>query len=179
MREIELGKYRKARVWRGELPPSHLRADSKLFETLSASLPTLKEQMGALEVLVPLGPRFMYGLIGGELRPGSDNELRIEIAVSKGNGTLFQNPLCGSLDQARIGLPSEYAKAVLSGIALAKEHGGIIAGQLAITHAAFGEIGSCEAVFKHLAAGLMRLLTFKSSEPSQQELINLFPQTFN
>lgn len=63
----------------------------------------------------------MYGLIGGELRPGSDNELRAAVAVSKGSSTLFENPLCGSLDQARVGALSEYAKAVLSGVTLVKE----------------------------------------------------------
>lgn len=49
MREIELGRYRKARVWLGELPLGQIGVHDRLSQLLSAELSVRKElKVGAL-----------------------------------------------------------------------------------------------------------------------------------
>ena len=79
-----------------------------------------------------------------------------------------------------MGLPAEYAQAVLAGVNLAKDElSALTAGKLSINCAAHGAIGSCEALYKHHAAILVKLFNAASVEPSEDELVKLFPATFS
>ena len=81
-------------------------------------------------------------------------------------------------DRIRIGLPAEYCEAVKEGIRLAEKQVVIAPGQLVIGYATYGEIGSCPAVFKHLAAVLLKLINIRKHDPTDGEIISLFPQSF-
>jgi hypothetical protein len=178
MIDLDLGKHRKARVWLDELPATQVPAGrivTRVFR--SAKLGPTRSKTGALEVFIPLGARFMYGLLGGRFQPSAGNELRLEISV--GRGDLMEDTLSVALDHARVGLSDDYAVAVAAGVRLAAERSGPVAGEFSVSHAAFGEIGSSEAVFKHLAASLSSLLTTHASEWSAAQLLHLFPEVFD
>ena len=181
MKTLELGKHRRARVWIGELPDTACPSVKILTHTIAADR---KSQHGlrlaAIEVFVPLGPRSMYGLLGGQWKPDATGQLSVDVSVSAANERLFADSLAMKGDEVRVGLPAEYAKAVLAGVDMAKiELNEFMAGKLSINCAAHGAIGSCYAVYKHLATILVKLLNAASDEPSDDELVKLFPSTFS
>jgi hypothetical protein len=63
---LELGKHRPANLWLQDLPPARFESDQVLeFSISAAGTPLKTKRQGALEVVVPIGPRAMYGLLGG------------------------------------------------------------------------------------------------------------------
>jgi hypothetical protein len=182
VRTLELGKDRRARVWLGELPDAACPTVRTLTHTIAAGRESQNfVELAAIEVFVPLGPRSMYGLLGGQMKPNAaSNNLRISVSVSAANERLLADSLAMRGDVVRVGLPAEYAQAVLAGVNLAKgELNALNAGRLSINRAAHGAIASCEAVYKHLAAILVKLFNAVSLEPSDDELVKLFPPTFS
>lgn len=137
-------------------------------------------RLAAVEVFVPLGPRSMYGLLGGKFKPDATGHLSIDVSVAAANERLLADNLAMKGDEVRVGLPAEYAQAVLAGVSLAKGDLNVLAaGRLSINCAAHSAIGSCAAVYKHLAAILVKLLNSAIVEPSDDELVELFPPSFS
>ncbi|MBI3867777.1 MAG: hypothetical protein HY299_04525 [Verrucomicrobia bacterium] len=111
--------------------------------------------------------------------PGTTGQLSIDVSIAAANGSLFADNLAGKGDEVRVGLPAEYAQAVLAGVNLVKgELNTLPAGKLTINCAAHGAIGSCEAVYKHLAVILIKLFNAADAELSDEDLVKLFPSTF-
>lgn len=77
-------------------------------------------KQAAIEVVVPLGGRSMYGFLGGEFQPASPDRLHVSVCVASSRGKVFANNVAGAVDEARVGLPAEYSDAVFDGIPLAK-----------------------------------------------------------
>lgn len=180
MRLVDLGKHRRARLWIGDLPDAACQSVNAVKHSISASR-NIQEglRLAAIEVLVPLGGRAMYGLLGGEFRPDSTNRLDVDVFVASA-GPPFAGNLATKIDKVRVGLPAEYVEGVLDGVALAKgELDRLAAGKLLLNCAAHGEIGSCEVVFKHLALALVKLFNREGQALSDEELISLFPSTFS
>jgi len=180
MKNLALGKHRQARVWIGELPNAACSSIEILNHSVAAKSRSQTElTLVAIEVYVPLGPRSMYGLLGGEWQPDQSNQFSVEISVSAANERLFTDNLAKRGDEVRVGLPAEYAKAVVTGVDVAKDELSMLpSGKLSINRAAHGAIGSCEAVYKHLAAVLVKLINFSEMERSDESLVKLFPATF-
>lgn len=178
MKQFDLGKYRKARVWLNELPD----IDHSANVTQEAIKPMIhlpeRTKKAAVEVFVPLGPRSMYGLLGGEFKSSTNQGFEITIIANTVDGKLLHASLAGVSEQVRVGLPKEYYKAVKEGVSVAQKIGGTISGELVINCAAYGELGSCPAVFKHLATVLMRLFKTREYIPSDEEIVSFFPHTF-
>ena len=180
MRTLELGKHRQARFWIGEHPDVACPSVKTLTHTIAADRESQNGlRLAAIEVFVHLGPRTMYGLLGGQWKPDATGQLSIEVNISAANERLLADSLALKGDEVRVGLPAEYAKAVLVGVDAAKKEMNVLtAGKLSINCAAHGAIGSCEAVYTHLAAMLVKLFNAGSLEPSDDELAKLFPPTF-
>lgn len=178
MKEFNLGKHRKARVWLNELPDISHSSGAAQEVIMPTTEPSMQAKKAAVEVFVPLGPRSMYGLLGGKFEPSTVGELKVTIVSNAANGKLLPTSLAGVSDQVRIGLPKEYHEAVKEGVRLAQKEGVTISGELVIDYAANGEIGSCFAVFKHLAAVLVKLFDTQGHNPIDEEIISFFPQTF-
>src|SRR6266496_3738007 len=73
---LQLAQHRKARVWLTELPdarvnPSNVREHS--VQTGHAVFEGMRR--AAIEILIPRGPRGLYGLLGAELRPSRSKAL--------------------------------------------------------------------------------------------------------
>ncbi|NJK91118.1 MAG: hypothetical protein HC904_04360 [Blastochloris sp.] len=174
MRRVDLGKYRKARIWLNELPDASCPTGVTQEISVSAKGESVMAKRAAVEVFVPLGPRSMYGLLGGEFTPSTTGQLNVTIISSAANGKSLSESLASSSDQVRVGLPREYCEAVKEGIRLAQAELSPASGELVINYAAHGEIGSCAAVFKHLAAVLVRLVNSKSLNLTDDEIASFF-----
>jgi hypothetical protein len=76
------------------------------------------------------------------------------------------------------GSPAEYAKGVLAGVDLAQSELIILpAGKLTINCAAHGAVGSCEVGYEHLTGILIKLFNAGAADPSDEDLVKLFPST--
>jgi hypothetical protein len=178
MRELAFGKFRKARVWLNELPDAGCPPGPSEEMVFSASGGMTSARKAAVELFVPLGPRWLYGLLGGDFQPDPTGELKVTIRLPARNHKTFSSSLAKSLDEVHVGLNEEYSEAVKQGISLAQQDMESAPGNLFISHSAHGEIGSSTSVFKHLAIVLMRLINAPVESLTDERLISFFPQTF-
>lgn len=173
IKTIELGNYRKVRIWTGELPKAAYKGMETLTHEVAAeATPTVGPQLAALEFLAVFGSRHLYGLIGGEFDPRPTSRLRLDFVVSSNSEMLFDDCLARKLDEVRVGLPKEYSGAVVAGADLASSGiARLAAGKLTINRAAHGAVGSCNLVYENLTFLLIRL--FNAIEPSRDDLERL------
>jgi hypothetical protein len=182
MRTPSIGAFRQARVWIGELPDAIYPPVDTLTHVVAAGRLPIRNglTLATVEVFVPLGGRALYGLLGGRLKPTKGSHLSVQLSVSAPNEHSFPDSLAEKVDDVRVGLPAEYVQGVFDGIDLAKgELNTVAAGKLFIDCAAHGAIGSSSAIFKHLAAVLVKLFNIAQAESSDEELAKLFPSTFS
>jgi len=177
MRVLELGRYRRARVWIDEAPDAVYRPVEILSHKIPAEKALAVAKLAAVELFVPAGPRAQYGLLGGHLQPDATGELIVEVGVSSSHERLFPDNLALQEDEVRVGFPAEYTPAIVPGLELAKTQlGGLAAGKLSIDCAAHA---SNVTVFKHLTATLVKLLHTASADTADEELLKLFPETLS
>ena len=121
MKLLNLGKHRQARVWLGELPNATYPSVKTLTHTIAAGRESKTGlRLAAIEVYVPLGPRSMYGLLGGQLEPTAVGHLSIDVSIAGANERLLSDSLAMKGDEVRVGLPAQYFRAVLAGVDLAR-----------------------------------------------------------
>lgn len=166
MRRIQLNAFACARVWDGELPDA-LYSGESLSRHLGPSSTVAPMHLAALEVYVPRGPMAEYALLGGKFRPDDSGCLRLALLTTETSNKSFES-LAAGVDEVKVGLPGEYAAAVMEGLA-AKDS--IPSGVLEISHAAHGLVGSNAIVFKRVASLLFELLC--GPQPTDEEMRDL------
>jgi len=171
---LQLAQHRKARIWLTELPDARVNPSDVSERSVQGVKPvTDGTHRAAIEILIPRGPRALYGLLGAELRPSKSGALVIRVVKSCTDGPPFPNSIALSSDDTRIGLPDEFSQAVVEGASnqIAKI-GGLGSGELVFDHAAHGLVGSAPIVFKWLAICLVQF--FREGESiSQQQIANI------
>jgi len=171
---LQLAQHRKARVWFNELPDARVVPSNFAEHSVEGGKALCEDvRRAAVEVLIPRGPRALYGLLGAELRPNQSGALVIRVAISRNGGAPFPDSIALSSDEARVGLPDEFSNAVVEGVTnqIAKM-AGLGSGELVFDRAAYGSVGSAPIVFKWLAACLVQLLR-KGDCVSQQEVVEI------
>jgi hypothetical protein len=174
MKTFDLEKFKRARVWLNDLPPCEY-ASSKVLTHIFPASNSRKANVhrAAIEILVPLGPRSMYALIGGEYSPDNSNALEVELAISD-DGPIFSDSLASSGDVVKIGLPSEYAQGVFKGLSIGcTDLNWIGAGKLRITCSAHGVMWSNEAIYSQVASILIKLINSVQSDMSDAAIMKL------
>lgn len=159
---IDLDLQRKACVWFNESPELLY----PVVEVMNQDLATGLEQNShrkqvALELLIPVGAKMSYGLLGVEFILNSSEKLLIELWISTENERIFEKSIANKLDTIRIGLPLEYSQSVIEGIKISLDENLISnlgSGILRINQAAHGEISSSNKFFKRISMILMQLL---------------------
>lgn len=158
MREICFG-FSRARVWWNEpcglsmAPLETLTAT----ETAAAAGGNHRVARVTLELFVPLGGHFLYGLLGAQLEPDASSELLIRVPTSSMDGRAYSDSLAAAVDDVRAGLPAEYGGSVLG--ALREQAPTLLpGGKLAVTEAAHGVVGSSGSMFCRLAGLVCRLI---------------------
>src|SRR6185312_7521099 len=174
MFELQLTQQRKARIWLNELPDARTKFPVIGERSMDSGKRVIAGvRRAALEVLIPRGPRALYGLLGAELKPNRSDELIVRVLTSCDDSTPFSNSMALSSDEARVGLPEEYSNAVIEGAtSQIIKIGGLGPGELEFGCAVHGLVGSAPIVFKWLASCLVQLL-WKAESISQQELTEI------
>jgi hypothetical protein len=171
MIDLNLDRYKKARVWVGELPKLSydvLQVEQRRLEAEGSILAEVR--CAAVELLIPTGPRSLYGALGAMVTPGACGQLLVQVAISPLDGELVASALTGRMDEVHIGLPQEYAGAVLEGAVNTEEIHLLGPGILRFNHAAHGEVSSAQVIFRRLARTVVRLLCLDTEAVSEEEL---------
>jgi hypothetical protein len=166
-----LERYKRARVWVGELPNLSydvLQVEERRLEAEGAMLAAVR--CAAVELLIPTGPRSLYGALGAMFSPGAGGQLLVQVATSPLDGELVASALTGRLDAVHIGLPEWYAGAVLEGAVSTEEIHLLGPGILRFDHAAHGEVSSAQVIFRRLVRTVVRLLCLDMEAVSEEEL---------
>lgn len=175
MRQFNLSKYRKICVWLGGLPNATFPSDVKKEVNFKANNQEGIELKLALEVMVPLGARSMYGLLGGEFFPSSDGVFTVLISSGSNNEKEFTSSLVYPEEKVWAGLPVEYCRGVKEGLILAQKKGQIPSGKFIINCAAYSEISSCEFIFQHITLMALKIISLNRLDLTDQEIISIFP----
>ena len=178
MTALNLSKNRRVRLWLDEDLPCEFAETAQLrTEIQSAAASTSVVTAVALELFVPEGGRFSYAMLGARFS-GAGTGGKVEIAVNVADaGLRYPSALSGDLDEVRIGLPREYAAAVLEESKRAVlEKGTLPAGRLVVSCAAHGRVGSNRATFRRLASIIAQSLGLWPRETRTAAIVRLLEQ---
>lgn len=177
MQTINLDFHSRARVWLKDKPhiiyPAldiiTLDMITKDMQTGLAYKPDRRQT--ALEIIIPVGPRVCYGLLGAEFIPNNFGKLSVEVRVSTENESIFPSSIADEFDTVKIGLPEEYSQSVIDGIVNSLNNQIIQtlgSGVIKIEQAAHGEISSSKKMFRNIAATVIQLLLLDQVSPQEE-----------
>ncbi len=127
-------------------------------------------QRAAMEIFLPHGGFAGYGLLGAEFVPDHSQYLTIQVATGATSVRQVNWALAALVDDVRVGLPDEYADAVLKGAGGQELLSG---GVLRFAWAAHGMVGSSPMIFLRLATAVVRLISQNATLLSDEELAAL------
>ncbi len=175
---IEVKSRFEARLWLDEAPPVPRTAGRLVLErsfAISGPARLRSSHLIAIEVFIPLGARFSYGLLGAAFDPG-ETTLTANAVVTDHPQETWESSLAHPLDLIRIGIPEWATTAILDSISDfdAEQLGG---GRLSFNWGAYGEIGSSVSVFARLTKAITQVLTMR--EPAVETAFqSLLTQVF-
>ncbi|MBD2500495.1 hypothetical protein [Anabaena azotica] len=171
MQTIDLGLQGKARIWQDEpfVFPGNYRpiyypiVEERIETTLNDTKTGILSQTEVMiEILAPLGARFLYGCLGAMFMPNNSGKLVLTVCISTESEPQLDNSLASSLDVVRNGIIEEYASSIFEGAKLKLQENGISnifgSGEVYFRWGAFGEIGSSIAFFHDLAYAVIQLM---------------------
>ena len=124
--------------------------------------------MAAVEVSVPHGAFWSYALLGAELMPADVDGLDVVVSVC-GTGASFRSSLAPTSTEIQLGMPGEYASAVIAGVLREGEDGGAPTGaSLRFRWAAHHPVGSSRSIFQAAGEIVARLLLMPLPASEQQ-----------
>lgn len=177
MQTINLDFHSRARVWLKDKP----RIIYPALDIITLDMITKDMQTGlaykpdrrqtALEIIIPVGPRVCYGLLGAEFIPNNFGKLSVEVRVSTENESIFPSSIADEFDTVKIGLPEEYSQSVIDGIVNSLNNQIIQtlgSGVIKIEQAAHGEISSSKKMFRNIAATVIQLLLLDQVSPQEE-----------
>lgn len=160
MKSFNLTKERKARVWLGEFLPSFQTNESSLTEVVkcSGSLYPLHTTV-AVELFIPAGGRFFYGLLGIQTFGKETQKTSVEIAnFPHRRGSEITDSLAGALDTVVPWIDNEYHAAILAGASTAAGKYAALPERIQIYSGRQGLIGSSQELFHRLGSICVTLL---------------------
>lgn len=149
----------KARVWVGSLPAW----DYPITAELERSYATPARQSTssgcvAIELLLPRGPRALYGGLGAEFTADHSGILDVRLGLAQDRGYSLAGSLAGRLDSTHVGLIAEYADGVFQGVVDTDAPEALGAGTLRFARGVHGDIGSSAHLFRIMSRILLRVL---------------------
>jgi hypothetical protein len=172
---LALSHEKRARIW-FDRPEEYVAQPSSMrtIRVLPKARLEVQRKTVVVEMFVPGGGRFGYGLLGATIVDDGQigDRIAVEIPVTGSSGPVFRGSLAGKLDVVRWGLPVEYAEAVAVG---AQEFllacGAPTLGAIQFAWAAHAFVGSSSHWFRRLAALVTRLL-ITPDEASLKDLLD-------
>lgn len=167
MGTLQLTKFAKARISRQPALAVGFTAECVLTRDMPANDLARPKCFVGVEALVPRGSRADYGMLGVAFDPDHSGQLRVTAGYCNPQGERWRESLAATIDDVRIGLPKEYAEAVLEGLL-----GGLRqppSGSLTVEEAAHGLVGSRSAFFRNLALAAGELMFLDESDDALAE----------
>jgi len=171
MKALDLGLTGKARIWQDE--PLCFPGDSRpvfypvIYERIvnildNAKIGLISQRKVMIEILTPLGGRFLYGCLGAIFERNNSGKLVLKVSISTESERQLNTSLASSLDIVRVGITEEYAPSIIEGARLKLQESGVReifgSGEISFSLGAFGEIGSSKAFFHDLAYGVIEVI---------------------
>lgn len=167
VRTLNLGAYRRAKVWLNTMPGPFNGSKQPEAETQTST----RIAQAAVEMLLPTGGVVYYGLIGGRLFPSVEPRLRLEIQTPEGDGLPYASDLAFDYENARVGIPLEYREAISDGFNWAVENSCLnLSGTLCVYFGVNGDTGSSIVFYRYLSAVLVRLFTLTGTDATDDEI---------
>jgi hypothetical protein len=171
---FQLTPFRRANVWIDEAPPTEYVASSIVRTVvMPRTAIDIERTIACVEVNFFHGARSSYALLGAELIEAESDGFEVCVSVN-GDGPLFGRALARGLDEVRIGLPSEYAQAVISRASrFAESIAAPSKRKLWFRWAAHGLVGSSPLIFEQVS-GIVAQLLFGPSVWDESQIRALF-----
>jgi len=164
----------RARFWFNELPDAQTLPEAVFEKTIeSFKQHHTFSRSCAVEVSRHIGPIFKYGLLGASFHAdASMNMLKIKVFAQeqKSEKRSFETPLGMSQLGVYVGLPCEFSNSVFETLINSSDVSILGAGELIISHAAYGLVGSSQQFFSRLSAILIQLLPEQPFPPDEKRL---------
>lgn len=169
-----LSKNRRANVWLDEPPPAGFTASSTVAEIVRPNVVvSTSRRTAGVEISIPHGPKASYALLGAELVESEVDGLEVVVAVNS-VGSPFAPSLALKPDEVKVGLPAEFADAVVAGIeSIAASLGCPTKSVLRFRWAAHALAGSSPSIFAEASGLVMQLLMLPQSAP-ESDIASLF-----
>lgn len=149
----------RARAWVGELPNLPTEPSQVVQKVIEVRHPPRRSRsIAAIEVLIPCGGRFIYGLLGGEFTPNDSQPLVVQVACSETGQTITDWSLARRLDAVISGIPPWAAEEILNAALENAESQALGPGCLRYSLGAHGVLGSSRSVFRGLAGVVVSLI---------------------
>ncbi|AFZ57250.1 hypothetical protein H6G54_25110 [Anabaena cylindrica FACHB-243] len=171
LKVLNLGLSGKARIWTdegfsfpGDFPPVFYPVVNERIEIIdeNAKISSFFTREVMIEILAPLGARFLYGCLGAIFEPNDSGKLVLKVAVSTEVEREVKSSLASSLDIVRVGIPEEYANSVFEGSKLKLQEPGVSkiigSGEISFKWGTFGELGSSRAFFRDLSYTVIEVM---------------------
>lgn len=172
MKTLQVTPVAKARLWVNERATKGYLAEGILQDSVSPSVGWSKMLMIGVEALLPRGGRAEYGMIGFQFVPDRLNHLQCEVGFSDMSGPPWTDALAAKLDEVRLGLPKEYAPAVMEALLLTCQDR-MPSGFLRVVDAAHGLVGSSPSVFGRLATAAVELALLNVAEMPDAQIVKI------
>jgi hypothetical protein len=164
----------KGRAWLEELPDFCYEAATLLeAEISSVTMPIAAFHQVGVELLYHVSPSHRYGMLGAIYRPNHANTLLIQVNVAHTARSVAVNTLAPEWEEVEIGVPLNYAQAVLEG-AKQTANGSLGPGILHFTCAANGAIGSSAAMFRRLGSLVVTMMAQGQNFKLADAMISFF-----
>lgn len=177
MKSFNLTKERKARVWLNDGPAS-LQTDKISYKEVvqcEGDFRPLRTAI-AVELFIPAGGRFLYGLLGVQSFGDSVEKTRIEIPIfSRPPVTHVSDSLASTVDTVVPWIDDEYHAAILTGASTAARKYAVLPESIRVCSGHQGLIGSSSKVFRRLAFICVMLLATSEEDIGRkiEELVAL------
>lgn len=173
---LNFENYKKARIWLNDPPDMKYDGIAKIQRVLGLDANTnsglIREPSVTMELFIPMGAMAAYACLGLDYEANSSNQLTFEITTSNDEGRILTGSLADIVDEVRVGLPQEFANAVLENL-VAEMMPSHVPGIVRVQRAAHGIVGSSTGMFGHLAKVVSRLMFYDVGALSEDELKGL------
>ena len=168
------GRYRRIRIWLGDVPEAAYPAGETLVRTMSVS-PTTRapaRRRVTIEWYLQLCHGW-YACLGADFEPAPGDVLRIEVVTVCGPGQVASWALIPDPTNALIGLAAEFATSVIDAATHESARSPLGGGTLRFDRAVHDKVQSSEGLFQALTLACIRLLARAPDDLTDDETGNV------
>lgn len=172
------GTLKRARLWTEALPDACFSSDQSFTMALNSrtntAQPNIESQQAAVEVVIPLGGRTAYGLLGATFNKEIPGPFIVEVFYSDSNWRRYDTDFIPYYE-IFTGLPKVYAKSVKDAVSKYFETDGrnVPSGELLFNCAAFCEVGSSQYVFEQLSLAICKVMFSGRKYETRNDVLDL------